>query len=284
MQPPTKSAPDPLEVEQRLPRHSVPTISVTKPPAPLPVDLPTESDIIPSPTTPDSGASSPTDLESGRHHMMREINDRRLASAKVNSPVAAPTPAQPMNEAALIPLPMSPDPDTVSSRSGNPTPSPAASAPLADITDLLDDSAPPALEAAAPIEPSTSPSPSQPAASPSALPEDLAENAAIPDEKVETQEAEAEPDTTIRLIGGGGTTGVTGVDHESTLVDGEDDAAEPEADDEEHSETDNTKDGFEKKHEKKSSSISSGLKKIGNLGGADKRRKDSNTSAKDITV
>lgn len=288
-QPPPKSISQPIEVEQHRPRQSVPTISVTKPPAPLPVDLPTESDIIPSPTTPDSGASSPIDLESGRQHMMREINDRRLASSKVNPPVAAPTPSQPTNEAALIPLPVSPEPESLSSRSVEPTPSPAASAPLADITDLLADSAPPALDVAAPIEPSTSPlSSSPPVASPPTLSEHISEPAAILDEEVEIQEEETEPDTTVRLIGGGGTAGVIGVDQESTLVDEEDDTAKPEAEaeagDEEHSEMASTNGEFKKKHEKKKSSLSSGLKKIGNKGGAGKRRKDSSTSAKDITV
>lgn len=211
--------------------------------------------------------------------------ERRLASSKVNPPVTTTMPAQPTNEAALIPLPVSPDPDTVSSRSVEPTPSPAASVPLADITDLLADSAPPALDAAAPIEPSTSPlSSSQHIASPPALSENVSEPAITPDEEVETQEEEAEPDTTTGL--NGGTTGVDGVDNESTLVEKEDDMAEPEAEpgDEERSETASTNGEFVKKHEKKNSSVSSGSKKIDNLGGAGKRRKDSSTSAKDITV
>lgn len=218
--------------------------------------------------------------------MMREINDRRLASSKVKPTVITPTPAPATNEAALIPLPVSPDPDTVSSRSVESAPSPAAPAPLADITDLLADSAPPALDAAAPIEPSTSSaSPSQLATAPPALSQNISEPAVILDDEVETQE-EGELETTIRSMEGDGTTGAISVDHESTLVEKEDDTAEPEteAGDEEHSATASTNSEFKKTHEKKNSSLSSSLKKIGSLGEAGTRRKDSNTSAKDITV
>lgn len=275
--PAPRPAPERREVEVHAPRQSVPTISVTKPPAPLALDLPTQSDIIPSPTELDSGASSPVDdLESGRHHMMREINDKPLS--KVGPPAAAQAPRQLSNEAALIPLPVSPEP--TSSPADKQTPTPTASKPLADITDLLADSAPPALDAAAPIAPS-SPSSSQPAVSPQAVPESTSD-AMVAEENTESQE-DAEPETTVRLIGGGGTAGLVGHDAESTLVDEEDDSAEAEAAEEEQSEAAAAEDVPKKGHEKKKSSVSSGLKKITNLG-ADKRRKDSNASMKDITI
>lgn len=52
---------------------NLPTISVTKAPAPLPVKLPTARDIVPLPSPPPSQNPSLEDLESGRVDGMREV-------------------------------------------------------------------------------------------------------------------------------------------------------------------------------------------------------------------
>ncbi|KAI6038450.1 hypothetical protein EDC04DRAFT_2695352 [Pisolithus marmoratus] len=50
----------------------LPTISITKPPPPLPIGVPTVSDVIPLPSPPDSQRSSTDDLEAGRALGYRE--------------------------------------------------------------------------------------------------------------------------------------------------------------------------------------------------------------------
>ncbi|KAA1471080.1 hypothetical protein DENSPDRAFT_929283 [Dentipellis sp. KUC8613] len=132
-------------------RHSIPTISITKPPAPLPLVLPTQSDIIPSPNTPDS--PSPSDIEEGRGSMMAEVDHpipTPLSARGAPSPSHA-KPEREVKEATLVPLPSSPVP---APSSIEPIPPPAA-APLADITDLLADTAP-AMEAPT-MQPTPSP-------------------------------------------------------------------------------------------------------------------------------
>jgi hypothetical protein len=82
-----------------------------------------------------------------------------------------------------------------------------------------------------------------------------------------------ERDTTIRLVGGGGTTGT--VDEE---LPPEDNLAEEVASGTSNESVQVQKGGKQPKHKK---TLSSGLKKIGQLGIAGKRRTDSSSSVKD---
>ena len=73
--------------------RDVPAISVTKPPAPQPVNLPSVTDVVPLPSPPDSNRSSvDVDLEAGRG-VRRPVNDNIVTSrppvSKVTPPVAA---------------------------------------------------------------------------------------------------------------------------------------------------------------------------------------------------
>ncbi|KAG6867947.1 hypothetical protein C0993_009198 [Termitomyces sp. T159_Od127] len=148
---------------------SLPTISITRPPAPLPVELPQPIDILPdsAPTSPIS--SFDEDLESGRSLGMRHPSRR---------------PAPP-HENSLRSLP---------------TPSASASSTKPDIPDLLADSAP-ALDTQpiAPLSPGTP----------------------IPEPSAHDEGTPGEPDTTIRLVGGGGVAGT--VEPEEEHAEGGDD-------------------------------------------------------------
>lgn len=173
-------------------------------------------------------------------------------------------------EAALVPLPLSPG-GASSSSSVEPIPPPKPAASLTDITDLLDDSAP--AMTTAPIEPSPSPSVSPKATSPFAEALPISANGT-------KQETEPDSETTVRLVGGGGTSGI--VAESATIVDGEVPQAKSTADDdaETASVTSVASTGslakVGGKHEKKKSIP--GLKKLGQLAG--KRRKDSSSSLK----
>ncbi|KAJ7702277.1 hypothetical protein B0H17DRAFT_1004194 [Mycena rosella] len=246
-------------------RPAVPTISVTRPPAPLPVDLPTQSDIdiLPSPT--DSPRSSLSfhddDLESGTARGMREISQEPpLVSRR------------------------SPSPRQNAQASGSASPPPIAPAPAPEpIPDLLvDDSAP--LIDAAPIEPSP-PVPVVPIRTPEVVAPPLPAEVPPPTAaEPEAEEDDVDPDVTIRLVGGGGVAGVA--------VDGE---AEPEAEVDVQTDgevdtdaesvasetTDPTqpKNDSKKKHKKTLSGLA--LKKLGNLG---LRKKDSSASVKEAAA
>ncbi|KAJ6606471.1 hypothetical protein DFH09DRAFT_1120322 [Mycena vulgaris] len=255
---PTVNVPTPDDAPLTA-RPALPTISVTRPPAPLPVDLPTQSDIDIPPSPSDSPRSSTAfrdnddDLEAGTAHGMREIPRRALT----------------------------PPPRPNAQASGS-TPPPAP-APVA-IPDLLADSAPPMD--AAPIEPSpphamrtpefvAPPLPSDPAPLPAPEPEPT---------PVEPEDADADdPDVTIRLVGGGGVAGVSVEDDEveaeaEVETDGESIASET-------SETPNPADPTAakkggKKHKKTLSGLA-GLKKLGGLG---LRKKDSSASVKETAA
>ncbi|KAL0947444.1 hypothetical protein HGRIS_013551 [Hohenbuehelia grisea] len=167
-----------------------PTISITKPPAPLPVDLPTQRDIVTLPSPPESvHADYQDDLEAGNTHSMRELPselETGLVSNVRRSP-KAPSPVRTLsvddagagNSSVLpvaVPLPITPIVQPKASIAERLSPPP-------DIPDLLADSAP-AMQAV-PIEPS----PADPLA-------------------VSPQEI-IEPEPTIRLVGGGGSVGVS---------------------------------------------------------------------------
>lgn len=289
------------------PRLPLPTISVTKPPVPLPVDLPTPHDIVTLPSPPDSIHSSfEDDLEAGHGAGMREVSREQetvLVSSRRSTNPSVPTTADASGSALAtsIPLPISP----VSSPLVEPVSgilvepvSPPPISPQPDLTDLLADSTS-TLETT-PIEPVASPVQSK-------LPEIIAiDSEEVPLDPVKSEptseplldgvDDEApypDPNVTIRLVGGGGTAGI--VDETSPPPD--DDvhvAAEHEPEPEPQAEPDiaeiasvksatsaistNSAKKDQAKHEKKKSSGFSSLKKFGQLGG--KRKKDSSSSVR----
>lgn len=151
--------------------RDVPAISVTKPPAPQPVNLPSVNDVVPLPSPPDSNRSSiDVDLEAGRG-VRRPVNDHVVTSRpsvrRVSPPVAA-------SNDEISPI----------------EPSPTGE----EDTDLLADAAP--LEAV--LSPSLPVEPERVAAI------DVAESSTALSSAAEDVLA----DTTIRLVGGGPSFGV----------------------------------------------------------------------------
>lgn len=133
-----QGAVDSPEISQK---SAVPVISITKPPAPLPVDLPTHDEIVPTSLDFDS---HPDDVESG-DSLMREIGHHSRTTTGSGSPRSSS-----------------------SGRSTQTTPPPPPSAPtLPRVADLLDDPAPSLV--VSPIEPSSSARPSPRATSPPLL-------------------------------------------------------------------------------------------------------------------
>ncbi|KAJ7168192.1 hypothetical protein C8R43DRAFT_983381 [Mycena crocata] len=247
-------------------RPSLPTISVTKPPAPLPVDLPTQNDIDVPPSPTDSPRSSLSfrddDLESGRAHGMKEISPQPSLISR-RSPSSPPHPNAQASGSVSPPL-----------VDAAPPPAPA------DIPDLLADSAPPMD--AAPIVPSP------PGASTATVPtlELLPVEAPLaPSEPAQPEEDDVDPDVTIRLVGGGGIAGVSAEDAAipdgEPQTDGEVDTDAESVADSVNSETSTTDPANKKKKHKKTLSGLAGLKKLGNLG---LRKKDSNASVKEAAA
>lgn len=245
--------------EINVPSIPPPTISITKPPLPQPVSVPTAHDIVSLPSPPDSthssldGGDRAGDLESGRR--MHQVPHSSSVTAR--KPSRSSTPANSTEEStakagdspALVPV----------------TPSPNAQLPspstVSDVTNLLDDAAPPMDNI--PIEP-TSPTPSI---------VELARKETL-DAHVEAGDSstaatkEEDSDTIvngIRLVGGGGTAGVAKeeipTDAESVRYVTSNDST--------------AKGDGAKKHKR---GLSSGLKKIV-VGG--KRKKDSSGSIKE---
>lgn len=166
----------------------IPTISVTKPPAPLPVDLPTEHDIVPVDTVYTHGDRE-QDLEAGVGMMMQEIEHKVEVVTVSRTP---PPPASPMlanseftEDAVLVPLPDHPD-----------SPSPSSSVEHVGDVDLLSDEG---VVLQAPISADKS-SEHGHSSSAGSSPEELIRGS-------ESSEEDALPDDTIRLVGGGGTQG-----------------------------------------------------------------------------
>lgn len=180
---PTGQDPVPPELP---PKPSVPVISITKPPAPLPVDLPTHDDIVP--TTLDFD-SHPDDIESSGS-LMREISHPR-------------TPTEFSNPGPQRESPSAPSP-TQTPLSGDTTPPPSApSTSLSGVPDLLGDPAPTLV--ASPIQPSPTAGPSTRATSPPLL----LPVESTPINSVESdQEGEESLASTIRLVGNGGEVGL----------------------------------------------------------------------------
>ncbi|KAG6836747.1 hypothetical protein H0H93_003823 [Arthromyces matolae] len=228
----------------------LPTISVTRPPAPRPVDLPLPTDIIPVTPTSSTNSSFDEDLESGRSAGMREV------SHLVPSPRTSPRE----------------DENAISNTTTQPSSTPTSISPEAnlrfgqssknqpDVADLLNDDSAPSLETK-PIIPS-SPSPSTNASQTPLQPmEELSledENALpVPTPSDPSKEDTNDPTTTIRLVGGGGVVGL--VEPEEDVQEETPDVASDAATSEPASAT--TTNGS-KTHKKTKSSLA-GLKKLG---------------------
>jgi len=163
-----KGAVDPPEIPQKA---AVPVISITKPPAPLPVDLPTHDEIVPTSLDFDS---HPDDIESGGS-LMREISHHSRTTTGSGSPRSSS-----------------------SGRSTQTTPSPPPSAPttsLPRVVDLLGEAAPSLV--VSPMEPSSSARPS-PRATPSPL---LLPVESTPINADEPNQEGEDLGVTIRLVG-----------------------------------------------------------------------------------
>ncbi|KAG2752088.1 hypothetical protein P692DRAFT_20799141 [Suillus brevipes Sb2] len=233
-----------------IPQPPVPAISITKPPAPLPVDLPTVNDVVSLPSPPDSQRSSNEDLEAGRGLGMRTI-PTDVVIAKV-----PPRPSPPTKVETFV--------DQVISTADDvhiETPPPS----VENVTDLLADSAP-AMDAV-PLQPLT-PTNAVVELEASGSSDDIVTSRP-------SQEDAQEPSTTIRLVGGGGASGIV----DTNLAD--DAVSDPAANviSVASSQPGGSPPKKDKIHEKSKSSLSS-LKKIANIGEG-KRKKDSSSSIKE---
>lgn len=185
----TSNRPAPLDL---------PIVPGTRFPAPRPVELPTAHDIIPSPSPPDSTDSSlyssfEVDLESGQSRGMREVpRDNKTMSAKSQT-----LPSIPPEDVIVVPVY---SPPSIASHQEVPGPSSNIDPP-----DLFPDSTE--------IDPKSIALPS-PTSVPSEHPVLQLEATADAESNVSAEgdtadvEDELLSDTTIRLVGGGGTAGV----------------------------------------------------------------------------
>ena len=166
---------------------TIPTISVTKPPAPMPVDLPTEHDIVPV-ESPYTRGDREQDLEAGEGMMMQEIEHKVevVTASRTPPPLTPPMLANSelTEDAVLVPLP-----------DRGESPSPTSSVEHVGDVDLLSDEGV-VLPPPVPAKPSDygHPPPSEPS------PEELIRGP-------EDSEEDASPENTIRLVGGGGMQG-----------------------------------------------------------------------------
>lgn len=160
---------DSPEISQKA---TVPVISITKPPAPLPVDLPTHDEIVPASL---DFESHPDDIESGGS-LMREIGHHSRSTTGSGSPRSSSS--GPRSTQSTPPPP--PSPPTTS---------------LPRVADLLGDPAPSLV--VSPLEPSSSARPSPRATSPQLL---------LPIESTPikadgSDQEDEELDATVRLVG-----------------------------------------------------------------------------------
>ncbi|KAI9509665.1 hypothetical protein F5148DRAFT_1186198 [Russula earlei] len=166
-------------------KPSVPVISITKPPAPRPVDLPTHDEI--SPPSPDL-EPHPDDIENVRSLMQEDSSHSRTASD-----ASSPSPQQNSTRTSKL---------THNSPSGRTrSPSNAPTTSLSGVTDLLDDPSP-ALAASRmkpPLPTKRSPRVAPP---PLLLP---VENSPIEGDESDAESRELR--ATVRLVGSGGEVG-----------------------------------------------------------------------------
>ncbi|KAI9569004.1 hypothetical protein HD554DRAFT_2255302 [Boletus coccyginus] len=152
----------------------IPAISVTKPPAPQPLNLPSVNDVVPIPSPPDSNRPSvDLDLEAGRG-LQRLVNDNVITS---RPSVQKVTPPDAASNDDIFPA----------------EPSPTGE----EDTDLLAD--------ATPMEPAFSPSPSV------KLERAAADDVAEPRTALSLAQEDVLTESTIRLVGGGSSSGVDSI-------------------------------------------------------------------------
>ena len=239
------SLPTPLGNVTNFASRQLPTISVTKPPAPMPVDLPS-----PSTLTPED--------ETGPRFPPQDDIEGRAADGPVPLTSVPPRVARSRSPSPKLTLETT-HTALVESPETTPVTSPSAT------TDLLANAAPFAL--AGPSQPVVPLAELEPAKSGEESPV-LVDAADAPTEQ--------DPDTTIRLVGAGGISGTVAeepLQAEGVLVEqheSEDDVAAEVAS---IRSVDSKASTTSKKHSRNKSSLSSGLKKLGKLGG--KRRTDS---------
>ncbi|KAI0780735.1 hypothetical protein BD413DRAFT_666812 [Trametes elegans] len=257
------SLPTPLgNVTNFSQRQQLPTISVTKPPAPLQLNLPSMSNLNSPSDDEDSAFPRQDDIEGNP-----AVQEQESVSA---SPLTA-VPSRMVRERAASPQPAV---DTVITESP-PVMQPTVTPPVAPPTvpDLLVDDA-------------TLAGPSQSQSNPAETVKSEEDSPVLVDA---ADASSQDPDTTIRLIGGGGVSGTIDdtLQADGVLVDEvdttdaaaaavEEDAADAAAEVASITSVDSKASTSSKKHGKKKS-ISAGLKKLGQLGGG-KRRTDSVTS------
>lgn len=217
-----------------LPKN-LPAISITKPPAPLPVGLPTPQDIVPLPSPPDS-LHFDDDLEAGRGHgvelsmsTLSRDEDLGLVTAtrrtgKSKSPIQRESSDA---TASSLPLPPTPPGDLVTPETNSlfsnsdvntlpiVAPVPVQAALTAkNVPDLLTDLTPGALEIdnAPTLKPSPSLSSFSTGSRTPQKEKEINMNFSTGSSSKGTEEealAVVEPVSTIRLIGGGGQSGVS---------------------------------------------------------------------------
>ncbi|KAI0950455.1 hypothetical protein AcW1_005839 [Taiwanofungus camphoratus] len=243
-------------------RPALPTISVTKPPAPLPVDLPTPELI--DPLSSHFRAPPEGDLEAGDNMAMREIDLKQphMYTVRQEVPSSSNTRDEPITSRSTASNVVSPplrtltdSPETISPAGGVAT--------AAHIPDLL---------ASDPTTPTAYVNPSLPLDSISVEKAIVVDLAAKPEDDspvlIDADEANSQvPDVPIRLVGGGGLSGTIEEQNDVVIVD------EPDSVDAVTTSPNDSVSTTMGRHEKKKS-ISSSLKSFGQLGGG-KRKKDS---------
>lgn len=222
---------------------NLPTISITKPPVPLPVELPTPRDIVALPSPPDSRHSSfDEDLESGRARGLPELPEEE---------VSVPRHISPLSSSSAMTSPPSPPPEDLMADSDS----------VLETTPIIQDAE----------LPSSSPylvNAAEPQHEPESVIDTPSDNTLVQTEDVEeaTMEDPIDPDVTIRLVGGGGSSGGIAeltADEEVTL-DGTDADADVASLASTNSVTSEVNNGTTKaKKHKKTKSGLAGLKKLG---------------------
>ncbi|KAJ3773772.1 hypothetical protein FB446DRAFT_666126 [Lentinula raphanica] len=238
----------------RRPPPNLPTISITKPPMPLPVELPTPRDIVALPSPPDSRHSSfDDDLESGRARGVSDSATDNISTSRRPSPTET---------SAAVTSPPSPPPEDL----------------LVDSESVLETT--PIIQGAELSLPdATEVVKSEPELEPEPLIDASSVSAEVPVEPAVATSDDIDPDVTIRLVGGGGSSGnVVELANEEPVLDGADvdaDVASLASTTSVTSESSPSK--KEKKHKKTISGLA-GLKKLG-LGG---KKKGSVSSIKEV--
>jgi hypothetical protein len=282
----------------------VPIISVTKPPAPRPVDLPSPGDFhSPSPT--DSRATSfDADLEQGRKLSLDEVEHPLSGASVVVKPPSPTTPTpSTVKEATLVQIPteeeVTPQEPAKDLLQGEAEESNVPITPMEPVATPVKENSPTeellVIADNSTVDPSTENTSPQSLANEKmstttsgdtmveSLPKEDSDGKQISEpvnlEKLAAEDDDEDPDTTIRLVGGGGTAGIVSAEPE---VDQSDTASLASESSVRTTGTDaeTGDDGAARKkklkHDKKKS-FSAGLKRISKLGGG-KKRTDSKES------